>query len=58
VIALPGTHGGDGRAVAASLGLDPADVVDLSASLNPFAPDLVPVLTGNAEALRYYPDPR
>ena len=44
-------------AVAASLGLDPADVVDLSASLNPFAPDLVPLLASNAGALRHYPDP-
>lgn len=57
VIAPPGAHGGDGMAVAASLGLDPADVVDLSASLNPFAPDLTPLLAGNAGALRYYPDP-
>jgi histidinol-phosphate/aromatic aminotransferase/cobyric acid decarboxylase-like protein len=53
----PGAHGGDGMAVAASLGLDPADVVDLSASLNPFAPDLMPLLADNADVLRRYPDP-
>jgi len=57
VIAPPGAHGGDGMAVAASLGLDPANVVDLSASLNPFAPDLTPLLAGNARALGHYPDP-
>lgn len=57
VIAPPGAHGGDGTAVAASLGLDPAEVIDLSASLNPFAPDLMPLLVGNAGALRHYPDP-
>ena len=33
-----GPHGGDGRLLAASYGLDPASVLDLSVSLNPFAP--------------------
>jgi nicotinate-nucleotide--dimethylbenzimidazole phosphoribosyltransferase len=58
VIPLPGAHGGDGLAVAASLGLDPAEIVDLSASLNPFAPDLGPLLHRYADALGRYPDPR
>jgi histidinol-phosphate/aromatic aminotransferase/cobyric acid decarboxylase-like protein len=40
----PGEHGGDGRMVAASLGLDPAAVLDLSVSLNPFASDPAPVV--------------
>lgn len=39
-VTAPGPHGGDGRRVAAALGLDPATVIDLSASLNPFAPDV------------------
>ncbi|MHB1709859.1 MAG: aminotransferase class I/II-fold pyridoxal phosphate-dependent enzyme, partial [Acidimicrobiales bacterium] len=57
LIAPPGAHGGDGTAVAASLGLDPAGIVDLSASLNPFAPDLMPLMIRHADALRRYPDP-
>lgn len=39
-----GSHGGDARAVARALGLDPGTVLDLSASLNPFAPDPGPVV--------------
>jgi histidinol-phosphate/aromatic aminotransferase/cobyric acid decarboxylase-like protein len=35
-----GVHGGDAIRVAAALGLDPAGIVDLSASMNPFAPDV------------------
>jgi histidinol-phosphate/aromatic aminotransferase/cobyric acid decarboxylase-like protein len=38
-------HGGDGRMRARAAGLDPADVLDLSVSLNPFAPDLTPLVT-------------
>ncbi len=54
-----GTHGGDGAAVAAALGLDPSHVVDLSASLNPVAPDPGPVVRAaiDAGALGRYPDP-
>ena len=54
----PGEHGGDGRAIAASLGLDPASVLDLSLSLNPFAPDPAPVVRRHlgAGALSRYPD--
>ena len=51
-------HGGDGGRVAAAMGLDPSDVLDLSASMNPVAPDPVPVLTRHLEATRRYPDPR
>lgn len=57
VIAPSGPHGGDGLAVAAGLGLDPAGIVDLSASLNPFAPRLTPLLIRHADTLRHYPDP-
>jgi adenosylcobyric acid synthase len=42
----PGEHGGDGLAVARALGLDPDDVLDLSVTCNPLAPDL------RAEAMR------
>lgn len=53
-----GPHGGDGAAVAAALGLDPARVVDLSMSLNPFAPELGSVLVRHLDSARLYPDPR
>jgi len=53
-----GSHGGDGQAVARALGLEPDSVLDLSLSLNPLAPDPVPVLTRHLAAARAYPDPQ
>lgn len=57
-VAIPpaGEHGGDGARIAAALGIDPADVLDLSASLNPFAPDVVALAARRLDALRRYPD--
>lgn len=52
-----GPHGGDAARVAAALGLDPATMLELSASLNPVAPDVVPVLRSHLDAVRAYPDP-
>jgi histidinol-phosphate/aromatic aminotransferase/cobyric acid decarboxylase-like protein len=52
----PGRHGGDGARVAAALGLAPGDVLDLSASLNPFAPDVAALAARHLDALRRYPD--
>ena len=52
-----GSHGGDGQAVAAALGLDAGSVLDLSMSLNPLAPDPVPVVARHLDAVRLYPDP-
>jgi histidinol-phosphate/aromatic aminotransferase/cobyric acid decarboxylase-like protein len=52
----PGRHGGDATAVARALGLDPSDMLDLSQSLNPVAPDPVAVLSRHLDALRRYPD--
>ncbi len=52
----PGPHGGDARRVARQLGLDPADVIDLSASLNPFAPDPSEIIGRHLSALHEYPD--
>ena len=53
-------HGGDGARVAAALGLDPAAMIDLSASMNPFAPDVGALLHGIPDrlgaALQRYPD--
>lgn len=59
IAAIPpaGEHGGDGAAVAAALGIEPEQLLDLSASLNPVAPDPVPVLAGHLRAATArYPD--
>lgn len=52
-----GGHGGDGARVAAALGVDPSAVLDLSASLNPVAPDPAPVVARHLDAVGRYPDP-
>ena len=52
----PGAHGGDGAAVARALGLAPDEVVDLSMSLNPFAPDVAALAARHLDAVRRYPD--
>jgi len=57
VIPAPGPHGGDGALLAAALGLDPAAVLDLSASLNPLAPDAGEVVAKHLDAIGRYPDP-
>ncbi len=51
-----GPHGGDVVAVARSLGRDPASILDLSASLNPVAPDVPALAAGLLDALVPYPD--
>jgi histidinol-phosphate/aromatic aminotransferase/cobyric acid decarboxylase-like protein len=43
--------------VAASFGLDPASILDLSQSLNPVAPDPRPIVAEHLDALGRYPDP-
>ena len=53
----PGPHGGDAAAVARALGLDPDDVLDLSQSLNPVAPDPVPVLRRHLDVAAPLPRP-
>ena len=52
----PGDHGGDGARIAAALGIPVGDVLDLSASLNPFAPDVPAVAARHLDALGRYPD--
>lgn len=52
----PGEHGGDGARVAAALGLAPDEVLDLSATLNPFAPDVPALAARHLGSLRRYPD--
>lgn len=56
MIPTPGRHGGDGPAIARALGLDPNRIVDLSMTLNPFAPDVAALARRHLTALRHYPD--
>ncbi len=55
-----GLHGGDGTRVATALGLDLASMIDLSASMNPFAPDVAVLLSDllhrHGSAVHHYPD--
>jgi histidinol-phosphate/aromatic aminotransferase/cobyric acid decarboxylase-like protein len=53
---IAGQHGGDGRRVALSLGFDPSQMLDLSASLNYFAPDPAEIVARHLGALHDYPD--
>ena len=55
-IPAAGPHGGDGPAIAAALGVDPDGLLDLSLSLNPVAPDPVPVVARHLGGIRHYPD--
>jgi histidinol-phosphate/aromatic aminotransferase/cobyric acid decarboxylase-like protein len=57
IVPPPGPHGGDGPRVAAALGVDPASVLDLSVTLNPFAPDVRRLALNHLDALTDYPDP-
>jgi len=54
----PGAHGGDGARLAAALGIDPGEVLDLSLSLNPCAPDIVALARRRLGSLTRYPDAR
>ena len=57
VVPAAGVHGGDAERVAAALGCDPGEILDLSASLNPEAPDVVALAAGRLDSLGRYPDP-
>ena len=52
----PGAHGGDGPLLAAALGIPESDVLDLSVSLNPNAPDVAALVARHATSVRRYPD--
>lgn len=51
-------HGGRVVAAARELGCGVEDLLDLSASLNPFAPDVAPIVERAARRSRWYPDER
>lgn len=51
-----GAHGGDAERVARALGRPVGEILDLSASLNPLAPDCRPALTAALDQLDRYPD--
>lgn len=51
-----GEHGGDAHRLAQRLGRARRDVLDLSASLNPVAPDCRPILRSALDELDHYPD--
>lgn len=57
VVPPAGLHGGDVAAVAAALGLEPSEILDLSASFNPDAPDLAALAKSQLDSLSRYPDP-
>jgi histidinol-phosphate/aromatic aminotransferase/cobyric acid decarboxylase-like protein len=52
----PGAHGDDARRVAGELGIDPTELLDLAATLNPVAPDLTRAVAAAAASVRWYPD--
>jgi histidinol-phosphate/aromatic aminotransferase/cobyric acid decarboxylase-like protein len=54
----PGHHGGDGAAVARWLGVGVDEVLDLSASLNPWAPAVASLVAQVAATVSRYPDSR
>lgn len=54
----PGAHGGDGRAVAAALGFRGDQLLDLSATMNPLAPDVASLAARHLDEIRHYPDDR
>jgi histidinol-phosphate/aromatic aminotransferase/cobyric acid decarboxylase-like protein len=58
MIPPPRAHGGDGARVAAALGLAADAVLDLSMSVNPYAPDVPALVAAHAAEVRRYPDAR
>lgn len=52
----PGPHGGDAARLARALEVPVGEVLDLSASLNPVAPDPTPVVARHLDAVGRYPD--
>ncbi|MGB0112631.1 MAG: aminotransferase class I/II-fold pyridoxal phosphate-dependent enzyme [Ilumatobacteraceae bacterium] len=49
-------HGGDAAAVARLIGVSLSSLIDLSASLNPFGPDVLPAVRSSLDVVARYPD--
>jgi len=56
VAPIAGPHGGDGARLAKTLGVAPDAVLDLSANLNPCAPEVADLVVHHADAVKRYPD--
>jgi len=54
-VPAPGPHGDDAGAVAAALGVEVSSLLDLAASMNPFAPSVAGLAEPHLEALTRYP---
>lgn len=52
----PSAHGGDALALAGALQVPVHEILDLSMTMNPLAPDIVPLLRDVADSVRRYPD--
>lgn len=50
-------HGGNAIAVAKALGVEVKSLLDLSASMNPFAPNVESIVRKNIDYINYYPNP-
>ena len=58
LVPAPGPHGDDAGAVAAALGVEVSTLLDLSVSMNPFAPSVAAVAGSHLDALARYPSQR
>ncbi|HEY3810108.1 MAG TPA: aminotransferase class I/II-fold pyridoxal phosphate-dependent enzyme [Acidimicrobiales bacterium] len=54
-IPAPGPHGDDARRLAAALGVEVAAILDLAASMNPFAPSVTSLAALHLDELTRYP---
>jgi histidinol-phosphate/aromatic aminotransferase/cobyric acid decarboxylase-like protein len=57
-VPAPGPHGDDAGAVAAALGVEATSLLDLAASMNPFAPSVAELAEPHLGALSHYPAER
>jgi histidinol-phosphate/aromatic aminotransferase/cobyric acid decarboxylase-like protein len=57
-VPAPGPHGDDAAAVAAALGVEVSSLLDLAASMNPFAPSVAELVEPHLGALAHYPAQR
>ena len=54
-VPAPGPHGDDARRVASALGVEVSSILDLAASMNPFAPSVASLAAAHLEELARYP---